>query len=283
MSSDSAATAAMICWARTSSGASGIVTRSSWPARMERTTAAASISSSPLVTTIRPFEVRESRWPARPTRCSAAATLRGDCTWTTRSMAPTSMPSSSEDVATSARSSPAFSRFSASSRARRESEPWWAATRPSGMRSLRSRAKRSAARRLWANTSVVRWAWTISAICCSVASHTVSLVAVRKSSTGATTCTSRSRAKPASMTIGSCAVDPVRNASASSTGRTVAEQPMRCGRAPGVCASTSACSRSSVRARCAPRLPAIIAWTSSTMTKRVCASAGRKPWLVSRM
>ena len=82
--------------------------------------------------------------------------LRGDWSWTTRSIAPTSIPSSSEEVATSARSSPCFKRFSASSRARRESEPWCAATRPSVIRSFRSRASRSAARRLWANTSVVR-------------------------------------------------------------------------------------------------------------------------------
>ena len=59
-------------------------------------------------------------------------------------------------VATRQRSSPALRRSSASRRARRESEPWCAATRPSGMRSFRSRARRSAARRLWAKTRVVR-------------------------------------------------------------------------------------------------------------------------------
>ena len=50
-----------------------MTTRSEWRSRIERTTAAASSSSSPLVTTIRPFEARLSRWPARPTRWSAAA------------------------------------------------------------------------------------------------------------------------------------------------------------------------------------------------------------------
>ena len=231
---------------------------------------------------MRPLDTRESAWPARPTRCSAAATLRGDCSWTTRSMAPTSMPSSSDDVATSALSWPSLSRFSASSRARRESEPWCAATRPSTMRSFRSRANRSADRRLWAKTSVVRCACTSSATCCSVASHTVSLVAVRKSSTGETTATSRSREKPASTITGSRAVAPVTNASASSTGRTVAEQPMRCGRgSPASC--TSACSRSSESARWAPRLLPSSAWTSSTMTKRARDSAGRKPAEVNKM
>ena len=41
-------------------------------------------------------------WPARPTRCRPAATDLGDSTCTTRSIAPMSMPSSSDDVATSA-------------------------------------------------------------------------------------------------------------------------------------------------------------------------------------
>ena len=232
---------------------------------------------------MRPLLTRERRCPERPTRWSAAATVRGDCTCTTRSIAPTSIPSSSDDVATSARSFPSFRRFSASRRARRDSEPWWAATRPSPTRSFRSRASRSAERRLWAKTSVVRCAATSSAICCSAASQIVSLCAVRKSSTGVTTRTSSCRAKPASTTAGSRTVVPVRNASASSTGLTVAEHPMRCGRAPGSWASTSACKRSSDSARCAPRLLPIMAWISSTITKRVCASAGRKRSAVRRM
>ncbi|CAB4914452.1 unannotated protein [freshwater metagenome] len=41
-------------------------------------------------------------WPARPTRCSPAATFGGDSTWMTRSTAPMSMPSSREEVATTA-------------------------------------------------------------------------------------------------------------------------------------------------------------------------------------
>src|SRR5437016_4312991 len=179
---------------------------------------------------MRPLLTRDSRWPERPTRWSAAATVRGDWTCTTRSIAPTSMPSSSDDVATSARSLPSLRRFSASRRARRDSEPWCAATRPSPTRSFRSRASRSAGRRLWANTSVVRWAATSSAICWSAASQIVSLCAVRKSSTGVTTRTSSCRAKPASTTAGSRAVVPLRNASASSTGLTVAEHPIRRGR-----------------------------------------------------
>src|SRR2546426_416994 len=37
-------------------------------------------------------------WPARPTRCIPLATEGGASIWMTRSMAPMSMPSSSEDV-----------------------------------------------------------------------------------------------------------------------------------------------------------------------------------------
>src|SRR5881392_2812230 len=48
--------------------------------------------------------------------------FRGDWSCTTRSIAPTSIPSSRDDVATSALSSPCFRRFSASSRARLEAE-----------------------------------------------------------------------------------------------------------------------------------------------------------------
>jgi len=49
---------------------------------------------------------------------------------------------------TSARSSPSLRRFSARAARGGRSEPWCAATRPSGIRSFRSRASRSAARRL---------------------------------------------------------------------------------------------------------------------------------------
>ena len=65
--------------------------------------------------------------PARPTRCSPAATVGGDSTWTTRSTAPMSMPSSRLEVATTAGSRPLFSASSTMARCSRETEPWWAA------------------------------------------------------------------------------------------------------------------------------------------------------------
>jgi hypothetical protein len=57
-------------------------------------------------------------WPAGPTRCRPLATLGGDSTWTTRSTAPMSMPSSRLEVATTAGSRPALSASSISDAAR---------------------------------------------------------------------------------------------------------------------------------------------------------------------
>ena len=62
-----------------------------------------------------PFGSAESAWPERPTRWSSPAIDRGLLSWHTRSTSPTSIPSSSEAVATSARSAPALSRCSAPS------------------------------------------------------------------------------------------------------------------------------------------------------------------------
>ncbi len=63
---------------------------------------------------------------------------------------------------------------------------------------------------------------------------------------------------------------PPRNVATSSTGRTVADRPIRCaGR------SSSASSRSRLTARCAPRLDPATAWTSSTMTVSTPARPAR--------
>ena len=88
---------------------------------------------------------------------------RGEPIWQTRSTSPMSMPSSSEAVATSTRSSPAFSRRSACRRCSLARLPWWAATAASPRRSDRCRATRSASRRVLTNTSVVRRSRTSSA------------------------------------------------------------------------------------------------------------------------
>ena len=70
--------------------------------------------------------------------------LRGEPSWQTSSTGPTSMPSSSEAVATTARSSPARSRASTRSRRSIERLPWWACTLSSPRRSASWWATRSA-------------------------------------------------------------------------------------------------------------------------------------------
>ena len=52
--------------------------------------------------------------------------MGGDSTCTTRSTAPMSMPSSSDEVATTAGSRPDFSASSTSARCSRDTDPWWA-------------------------------------------------------------------------------------------------------------------------------------------------------------
>ena len=62
--------------------------------------------------------------PDRPMRCIPLATDGGASIWMTRSIAPMSMPSSSDEVATSPRMSPALRRSSTSIRCGRASDPW---------------------------------------------------------------------------------------------------------------------------------------------------------------
>ena len=94
------------------------------------------------------------------------------------------------------------------------------------------------------------------------------------SSRGMTTSTSRSFRIPASTiltgrrTPGS--LNPPRNSAISSSGRWVADRPIRCG---GFSAISS--SRSSVSARWAPRLVVAIAWISSMITVSTPMSVSR--------
>ena len=89
-------------------------------ARDASSSAAQSHSSSRDSGKRRPFGVPPTAWPERPTRCRKAAIERVEPSWHTRSTSPMSMPSSSDAVATSARSSPRLSRCSASSRCSRD-------------------------------------------------------------------------------------------------------------------------------------------------------------------
>ncbi len=130
--------------------------------------------------------------------------------------------------------------------------------------SLSREVSRSASRRELANTIELRCASIRSTMRASTSGQMVLFSRLAMSGTG--TCTERSNvlaAGGATIVVLAC---PDRNRATSSGGRTVADSPMRCA---GMAKSWS--SRSSDRARCAPRLVPATACTSSTMT--VCTSA----------
>ena len=112
----SAATQATICCARISSGLSGITNRSSSPRLAASMAAMHSTSSSRDSGNSLPLGIPPTWWLALPTRCSSVLMARGEPICTTRSIAPMSIPSSSDAVATSADRLPSFSLVSASSR-----------------------------------------------------------------------------------------------------------------------------------------------------------------------
>src|SRR5204862_206567 len=97
---------------------------------------------------ITPVDGSSMRWPARPIRCMPLATDGGDSTWITRSIAPMSMPSSSELVATSAGRRPDLRSSSIRSRCSRAIDPWCACTSSSPASSLSAAARRSASHRV---------------------------------------------------------------------------------------------------------------------------------------
>jgi hypothetical protein len=93
------------------------------------------------------------------------------------------------------------------------------------------------------------------------------------SSTGTITSTSSSLREPASRMVtgrGPSGVCPPRNRAISSSGRCVADRPMRCGGRSAI-----ASRRSSDSARCAPRFVGANAWISSTMTVSTLRSTSR--------
>src|SRR5205085_1111524 len=79
------------------------------PSCITRATTAHSSRSARNLGKIRPRETSPTLWPARPMRCRPRETDLGDSTWRTRSTAPMSMPSSSDEVATRQGSRPDFS------------------------------------------------------------------------------------------------------------------------------------------------------------------------------
>ncbi len=122
----STATIATICWASTSSGLRSSATSSIAPWRIRSTTTADSTRSPRWLGKKTPRDVAPTWCPARPTRCSPLATDGGASTCTTTSTAPMSMPSSSDDVATTQGSWPDFRSFSIWARCSLLTDPWCA-------------------------------------------------------------------------------------------------------------------------------------------------------------
>ena len=235
------------CWARTSSGLRGIRVVSMAPSCIRRVTIAHSSRSPRYFGKITPLLGAPTWWPARPTRWRPRATLVGLSTWMTRSTAPMSMPSSRLEVATSAGSRPALSSSSMKTRCSRATLPWWARTSSSPARSLSRWASRSESRRLLVKTIVLRWLRISSRIRGWIAGQMLVRMSPRvagppgcsssgrsspraaMSSTGTTTSRSSGLRAPASTTVTSRSGPvPPRNRAIVSSGRCVADSPMRC-------------------------------------------------------
>ena len=158
------------------------------------------------------------------------------------------------------RSAPRFSSSSITTRCSRASDPWWAFTSSSPASSLRLAANRSAWRRALQKMMVLRCASTWA----STAGYTLSQM-LPISSTGTTTSTSICLRVPASTMLTlrrrPSGPWPPRKWATSSSGRCVADSPMRWGGR-----AVMASSRSSDSMRWAPRLVVAIAWISSMMT-----------------
>ena len=153
----------------------------------------------------------------------------------------------------------------------------WASARSVAI-SLNRAVSRSASRREFANTIVERCfstrSTTRSSTCGQIEPRRSALPAAEPSGTSSTAAASASSVMSSTGTTtlrSHCLVDvgattstgrePPRNRATSSTGRTVADSPIRCAGC-----SRSSSSRSRDSARCAPRLVPATACTSSTIT-----------------
>ena len=148
--------------------------------------------------TAAPSGSRRSHAPRGRRAGGSAEISRGEPIWQTRSMSPMSMPSSSDEVAISAFSSPAFSRVSALRRCSFDRLPWWQATCSAPMRSARKRVARSARRRLLTKMSVVRCARISSASRSYSSSQTSFAMMASSGERGSSSARSRSRTWPVS-------------------------------------------------------------------------------------
>ena len=191
----------------------------------------------------------------------------------TRSTVPISIPSSSEAVATTARSSPFLSRRSASRRNARDRLPWCGSTASSPSRSPRWCATRSARRRVFTNTSVVRLlADQLGHAVVDLAPH---FVGGHRAQLVARHFHRQVHVAPVADVhdAGACRSETrphLRSASPWPKARCAAAS------APPFC-STRRSSRASVSARCEPRLSSATAWISSTITVRTRAQHLARP------
>ena len=287
---------ATTCCARTSSGLAGMRVSSMSPCSIRRTSTAASSRSPRCLGNTLARLGDPTWWPARPARCRPRATVVGDSTMTTRSTAAMSMPSSSEEVAATARRAPVLSPSSMARRCSRETEPWCALTISSPARPLSWAARRSTRVRLLEKMIVERWASTSS----SRRGYIAGQMERRRGAPGSGAGRSRSGrvmsstgttiSRSSRLSLGAstmvtgrgrqappATVPPPRKRAMTSRGRWVAERPMRCGGAPVISSR-----RSRDRARWEPRLVPATAWISSTMTRRTEVRISRAAEVRSR-
>ena len=160
------------CCTSTSSGCSGVLRASMWPAAIAARAAAPSTISMLCVGTRVMRDGRPGAWPERPARCSKRATPLGEPICSTRSTGKKSTPRSRLDVHTTARSSPLFKPASTHSRTARSSEPWCSAIKPahSGFASSIAWYQISDCERVLVNTSVVLLDAISSITCGSIVS-----------------------------------------------------------------------------------------------------------------
>ena len=211
----------------------------------------------------------------RGRRAGGTGRCRAGCpSCTTRSTAPMSMPSSSDAVATIARSSPAFSLSSAARRSSRAMLPWWAATVPGPSRV--SEVVRHALGELAGVGEDERRAVLGRELHQAVVDLPPHLVggdgaAARPPASRRVSC--HGRRWP------TCTTRARRRARAGEERGEALERLLRGGQADELRAraAVSAFSRSSESARWLPRLSRASAWISSTMTVSHRAGASRGP------
>ena len=269
-----------------SSGATGGCSRSRSPARTPASSAVHSTSSSRLSGKSRPFGTPPTWWFARPIRCRNVPIDRGEPSWQTSSTGPTSMPSSSDAVATSARRSPgAQPRLDVAAPRRRQAAVVRGddEVRVLDAEVVGAQALGELVRDALGHAPVVdedeRRA-VLEHVLGDPVEHarpsaTVE-IAVSSSPVGQLDRdveVPRRRAVDDDRARRAPGPTPLSIAATVSIGRCVAESPMRWSRRPW--SATSRSSRSRLSARWLPRLSRQTAWISSTITVSVCANIAR--------